>query len=74
MVLFLDRLCVFVETSFKSLVLGFCEPMKIIALASFTNGTMNLPKEVKEVLGIREVKGKVIFVLDEKGKVYIEKA
>ena len=52
MVLFLDRLCVFVETSFKSLVLGFCEPMKIIALASFTNGTMNLPKEVKEVLGI----------------------
>ena len=48
--------------------------MKIIALASFTNGTMNLPKEVKEVLGIREVKGKVIFVLDEKGKVYIEKA
>jgi bifunctional DNA-binding transcriptional regulator/antitoxin component of YhaV-PrlF toxin-antitoxin module len=48
--------------------------MKIIALASFTNGTMNLPKEVKEALNIKETKGKVIFILDEKGKVYIKKA
>ena len=43
----LDGLCVFVQASFKSLVLGFCEPMKIIELASFTNGTMNLPKEME---------------------------
>jgi hypothetical protein len=48
--------------------------MGIIALASFTNGTMNLPKEVKEALSIKETKGKVIFILDDKGKVYIEKA
>lgn len=47
--------------------------MKIIALASFTNGTMNLPKEVKDALGIKETKGKVVFILDN-GKIHIEKA
>jgi hypothetical protein len=47
--------------------------MKIIALASFTNGTMNLPKEVKDALGITETKGKVVFVLDN-DKIYIQKA
>jgi bifunctional DNA-binding transcriptional regulator/antitoxin component of YhaV-PrlF toxin-antitoxin module len=48
--------------------------MGIIALASFTNGTMNLPKEVKEALNIKETKGKIIFIQDDKGKIYIEKA
>ena len=47
--------------------------MKILALASFTNSTMNLPKEVKNTLGITEAKGKVVFILDN-GKVYVEKA
>jgi len=47
--------------------------MKIIALASFTNGTMNLPKEVKDALGIADSKGKIIFY-EDKGKVYIDKA
>lgn len=46
---------------------------KIIALASFSNGVMNLPKEVKNVLGIAESKGKIIFIL-ENGKVYLERA
>ena len=48
--------------------------MGIIALASFTNGTMNLPKEVKEALNIKETKGKIVFVQDANGKIYIEKA
>jgi len=58
----------------KSEIKAFVRYMGIIALASFTNGTMNLPKEVKEALNIKEVKGKVVFILDDKGKVYIEKA
>jgi hypothetical protein len=48
--------------------------MRIIALASFTNGTMNLPKEVKEQLKVTSEKGKIVFILDDYGKVYIEKA
>ncbi len=48
--------------------------MGIIALASFTNGTMNIPKEVKEALGIKETKGKIIFIKGADGKIYIEKA
>jgi bifunctional DNA-binding transcriptional regulator/antitoxin component of YhaV-PrlF toxin-antitoxin module len=47
--------------------------MKIIALASFTNGTMNLPKEVKDALGITESKGKIVFIEDN-GKVIVQKA
>jgi bifunctional DNA-binding transcriptional regulator/antitoxin component of YhaV-PrlF toxin-antitoxin module len=47
--------------------------MKILALASFSNGTMNLPKEVKDALGITESKGKVVFYIDN-GKVVIDKA
>jgi hypothetical protein len=58
----------------KSGIRVFVGFMGIIALASFTNGTMNLPKEVKDALSIKETKGKVIFILDDKGKVYIEKA
>jgi hypothetical protein len=46
---------------------------KILALASYSNGTMNIPKEVKEALKITESKGKVAFYL-ENGKVIIEKA
>jgi bifunctional DNA-binding transcriptional regulator/antitoxin component of YhaV-PrlF toxin-antitoxin module len=48
--------------------------MGIIALASFTNGTMNLPKEVKEALNIKETKGKLVFIQEANGKIYIEKA
>ncbi|MCL5878030.1 MAG: hypothetical protein M1540_09495 [Candidatus Bathyarchaeota archaeon] len=48
--------------------------MGVIALARFTNGTMNLPKEVKEVLNITETKGKIAFIKDPNGKIYIEKA
>ena len=44
-----------------------------MALASFTNGTCNIPREVKEALGITESKGKIVFFL-EGTKVYIEKA
>ena len=47
--------------------------MKILALASVSNGTMNLPKEVKERLKITE-KGKLLFLLDDNGKIYLEKA
>ena len=47
--------------------------MKILALASVSNGTMNLPKEVKEILKLTE-KGKLLFVLDDTGRIYIEKA
>jgi hypothetical protein len=64
---------IYIETKLKSEIIDSLINMKIIALASFTNGTMNLPKEVKDTLGITEVKGKVVFVLDN-GKVYIQKA
>jgi hypothetical protein len=47
--------------------------MKILALASFSNGTMNLPKEVKDALGITEIKGKLLFCLED-GKVIVQKA
>jgi len=46
---------------------------KIIALASFSNGVMNLPREVKDALSITESKGKIVFY-QENGKVYIQKA
>ena len=58
----------------KSEITAFVGFMGIIALASFTNGTMNLPKEVKEALSIKETKGKIVFILDANGKIYIEKA
>jgi len=48
------------------------EFMKILALASFSNGTMNLPKEVKAALSIDTAKGKIVFIEDN-GKIYIEK-
>ena len=63
----------YIETKLKSGIIDSLRIMKIIALASFTNGTMNLPKEVKDALGINETKGKVVFILDN-GKIYIEKA
>ena len=46
---------------------------KIIAVAKFSNGTMNLPKEVKELLSITETKGKIAFI-EENGKICIQKA
>ena len=46
---------------------------KILALASFSSGVMNLLKEVKDALNITETKGKVVFI-QENGKVFIEKA
>ncbi len=58
----------------KSGIQAFLGFMGIIALASFTNGTMNLPKEVKQALNIKETKGKIVFILDANGKIYIEKA
>lgn len=58
----------------KSTTITFVGFMGIIALASFTNGTMNLPKEVKEALSITETKGKIVFKQDPNGKIYIEKA
>jgi bifunctional DNA-binding transcriptional regulator/antitoxin component of YhaV-PrlF toxin-antitoxin module len=58
----------------KSKIITFKRFMGIIALASVTNGTMNLPKEVKEALGIKETKGKIVFIKDTNGKIYIEKA
>ncbi len=58
----------------KSKISTFIIFMGIIALASFTNGTMNLPKEVKEALNINETKGKIVFRQDADGKIYIEKA
>ena len=47
--------------------------MKILALASVSHGTMNLPKDVKERLKLTE-KGKLLFVLDDNGRIYVEKA
>lgn len=47
--------------------------MKILGLASFTNGTMNLPKEVRDALHITESKGKLVFYIDN-GKVIVDKA
>lgn len=58
----------------KSKNIAFIGFMGVIALARFTNGTMNLPKEVKEVLNITETKGKIAFIKDPNGKIYIEKA
>ena len=46
--------------------------MKILALAKIKNGTMNLPKEVRDLLKIGD-KDKVVFML-ENGKIYIQKA
>jgi len=46
--------------------------MGVIALASYKNGTMNLPKEVKEKLGLPK-QGKLLFV-EENGKIYIQGA
>jgi hypothetical protein len=46
---------------------------KILALASFSNGVMNFPKEVKDALNITESKGKVVFI-QENNKIYIQKA
>jgi hypothetical protein len=65
---------IFIEAILKSVFLAFIGFMGIIALASFTNGTMNLPKEVKEALDINETKGKIVFIKDASGKIYIEKA
>ncbi len=65
---------IFIEAILKSKITAFIVFMGIIALASFTNGTMNLPKEVKEALSIKETKGKVVFIQDANGKIYIEKA
>lgn len=47
--------------------------MKVLALASFKNGTMNLPKEVRDALKITEAKGKLLFI-EENGKIYLQKA
>ncbi len=65
---------IIIEANLKSKITAFITFMGIIALASFTNGTMNLPKEVKEALNIKEIKGKKVFIQDENGKIYIEKA
>ena len=68
------RILVYIEAIFKSKITTFIGFMGIIALASFTNGTMNLPKEVKEALNIKDTKGKIVFVKNTDGKIYIEKA
>jgi putative effector of murein hydrolase LrgA (UPF0299 family) len=65
---------IFIEAILKSKTPASIGNMGIIALASFTNGTMNLPKEVKEALNINETKGKIVFRQDADGKIYIEKA
>jgi hypothetical protein len=65
---------IIIEAILKSAFPTFIVFMGIMALASFTNGTMNLPKEVKEALGINETKGKIVFIKDANGKIYIEKA
>jgi hypothetical protein len=65
---------IIIEAILKSAFPTFIGFMGIMALASFTNGTMNLPKEVKEALGINEAKGKIVFIKDANGKIYIEKA
>ena len=65
---------IFIEAILKSKLKTSIGNMGIIALASYTNGTMNLPKEVKEALNIKETKGKIVFLKDENGKIYIEKA
>ena len=46
--------------------------MKIVALAKIKNGTMNLPKEVRDLLKIGD-KDKIVFFL-ENGRIYIQKA
>jgi len=49
--------------------------IKIIALASVNKkGNMNLPKEIRDILKIIDDRSKIIFLLDDSGRVYIEKA
>lgn len=46
--------------------------MKIIGLASYKNGVMNLPKSVRELLKL-EKEGKIVFYL-KNGDIIIKKA
>jgi bifunctional DNA-binding transcriptional regulator/antitoxin component of YhaV-PrlF toxin-antitoxin module len=48
--------------------------LTILGLASVTKGTANIPKKVLAALGVKTDKVDLVFILDDKGRVYIEKA